>query len=228
MRRLIGGIAGWLCGVVPLVAVNAADYLGLLTYQDAFVAGALGMLGGVLLGGIVAGVIGGRGGVGHSAGAGGIAAALYATTVVGLLLGASAIEPGSPLTTVDPLRVGALVAFVATLLLALALATGALTGRSARHADVRMPVPSSANHRAGVPYGAGAPQYGPPRQPSPSRQRPPAPVAANSMPQWPAMADRRDSASRPRGPGAAPYTPQAAPTPSRSASRPAPRDDGWR
>src|SRR5262249_45777960 len=90
---LRGGIAGWIAGAVPLVAVNLADYFGVFAFQEALVAGAAALVGGALLCGIIAGSIGGRaragrpGGAAAAAPAGIIAALLFVATVAILLVG---------------------------------------------------------------------------------------------------------------------------------------------
>src|SRR5260370_3265390 len=69
--RYSGGIAGWIAGALPLVAVNIADYFGVFAFQDAMVAGAVALVGGALICGVVAGSLGGRARPGMPGGAGG-------------------------------------------------------------------------------------------------------------------------------------------------------------
>lgn len=143
MRARIGaGIAGWLVSVLPTAAVNAAAYVGILTYQEAALANAVAFFGGLLLGGAVAGALGGRGGYGlrGAAQAGGTTAALYAATVVVLIFGAASIKTTFLFADAPAAVVGA-VAFLALLQLGAALLAGALVGRTpAQPATVaRMP-----------------------------------------------------------------------------------------
>lgn len=128
--RISGGIAGWLIGVVPLIVVNILDYQGLFAFQDAVVAGLVALIGGILLGGIVAGLLGGRaGGVLAATTSGAIAAMLYAVTLIGLVIGTGVLDTASPLIALHPLRISMALLFLATILLAIAIATGAIVGR---------------------------------------------------------------------------------------------------
>ena len=137
--RISGGIAGWLIGAVPLIVVNILDYQGLFALQDANIAGLVALIGGIGLGGVVAGLLGGRGGgtVGATA-SGAIAAILYAMTLIGLMIGTVNLDTASPviamLISLHPLRVGMALLFLAAVLLAIAIATGAIFGRRASDA----------------------------------------------------------------------------------------------
>src|SRR5260370_33131842 len=90
--RYSGGIAGWIAGALPLVAVNIADYLGVFAFQDAMLAGAVALVGGALICGVVAGSFGGRarpgrpGGAASAAPSGILAALLYVITAAGLVV----------------------------------------------------------------------------------------------------------------------------------------------
>jgi positive regulator of sigma E activity len=135
MARVAGGIAGWLIGLLPLLAVNVAAYLGTFSADDAIFAGELTLVGGLLLGGIIAGVIGARptrtqpGGVTGAFISGGIAALLYAVTLVGLVIGASLLGVAPGVVGEHPIRVSAAVLFLAALLAAIAVAAGMIAGR---------------------------------------------------------------------------------------------------
>jgi hypothetical protein len=134
---IVAGIAGWLAGLLPLVGVNVANYEGLLGYQQSALAGAVALFGGTLLGGLVAGWLGGRQGRGIAGAwpAGGSAALLYAVTIIGVRLVAGFVNSASPLLTEN---LAAL--FCAALLLAIALAVGMLVDRGGRGATSSLPL----------------------------------------------------------------------------------------
>lgn len=143
MRARIGaGIAGWFVSLVPTLAVNAAAYTGILGYQEAALANAVAFFGGLLLGGVVAGRLGARAGIAGAAQAGGITAALYAVSLVGLILGVGSIKT-SFLFADAPLAVAGAVAFLALIQLGAALLTGAVAGRAA----VQAPAPRAPQSR---------------------------------------------------------------------------------
>jgi hypothetical protein len=135
--RIVGGIVGWLLSLLPLVAVNVADYFGLFSYDEAALAAAAALFFGLLLGGIVSGRIGGRrradgsGGAGGASLAGGIAALLYSVTLIGLMIGSGYRDTAPPLIAEHPLRISVVIVFFAALLLAIAFITGLLMGRRA-------------------------------------------------------------------------------------------------
>ncbi len=141
MARVAGGIAGWIAGVLPLAAVNALSYVGVFdTQQDATLAGAGALLGGLCLGGIVAGMLGTRGRRSRATGAalqaGLIAAILYAATLVGAMVYASASGTLPRALAGHLLRLSVAVLFVAGLLLAVALLTGTLRRRPAPQVEM--------------------------------------------------------------------------------------------
>ncbi|HEV8192977.1 MAG TPA: hypothetical protein VGP82_16040 [Ktedonobacterales bacterium] len=135
MARVAGGIAGWLIGLLPLIAVNVAAYLGTFSADDAIFAGELTLVGGLLLGGIIAGVIGARPTRTQPAGvigafvSGGIAALLYAVTLVGLVIGASLLGVAPGVLGEHPIRVSAAVVFLAALLAAIAVVSAMIASR---------------------------------------------------------------------------------------------------
>src|SRR5215831_15931623 len=96
--RIIGGVIGWLVAVLPLVAVNLAGLAAIFDFGEMVLAGAVALGGGLLLGGLLAGYLGGRprpdslGGATAGAAAGGVAALLYLPTVLVLVLAASAAD----------------------------------------------------------------------------------------------------------------------------------------
>ena len=115
MARVAGGIAGWLIGLLPLIAVNIAGNAGALSADDAVLAGAAALLGGLLLGGIIAGAVGGRptrtrsGGVTGAFISGGIAALLYAVALIALVIGAGRAEAAPQIVAEHPIRMSAAV-----------------------------------------------------------------------------------------------------------------------
>ncbi|MGZ3601182.1 MAG: hypothetical protein ACXWQ5_16060, partial [Ktedonobacterales bacterium] len=153
--RIGGGIAGWLIGVVPLIVVNALDYQGLFAFQDAVVAGLVALIGGIVLGGIAAGLLSGRaGGTIAATTAGAVAAVLYAATLISLVIGTGILDSASPLIALHPLRISMALLFLATILLAIAIATGAIVGRRADAAPAASPAYHSIplNRATQVPY----------------------------------------------------------------------------
>lgn len=159
MARVAGGIAGWLIGLLPLLAVNLAAYLGTFSADDAVFAGELTLVGGLLLGGIIAGAIGARptraqpGGVTGAFISGGIAGLLYAVTLVGLVIGASLLGVAPGVVGEHPIRISAAVIFLAALLAAIAVGAGAIASRLRR-----APSPQRASAPARWPQSAPHPQ----------------------------------------------------------------------
>jgi hypothetical protein len=133
-RRVIGGIAGWIIGALPLIAVNIATYLGFYIDNPVLI-GAAALLAGLILGGITSGYIGGRPGPWVSGGAvgagisGGISALLYAVTIIALVIFAPSLG-GLPQLSADQL-VHTIIAvlFCAALLLGTSMLTGVLAWR---------------------------------------------------------------------------------------------------
>src|SRR5215469_14849788 len=96
-RRGIGGVAGWIIGALPLIAVNIATYLGFYIDNPVLV-GATALLAGLILGGIASGFIGGRptrwvsGGAIGAGISGSISALLYAVTIIALVIFAPSLS----------------------------------------------------------------------------------------------------------------------------------------
>lgn len=161
MARVAGGIAGWLIGLLPLLAVNVAAYLGTFSTDDAIFAGELTLVGGLLLGGIIAGVIGARptrtqpGGVTGAFVSGGIAALLYAVTLVSLVIGASLLGVAPGVVGEHPIRVSAAVVFLAALLAAIAVAAGMIASYFSHAPRLQH---AAASAPAGQPQPASRPQ----------------------------------------------------------------------
>jgi hypothetical protein len=133
--RIGGGVAGWIAGVLPLLAVNVADYVGFFTFDEAVVAGTAALVAGIVLGGGVAGYIGGRtrpgrpGGAVAAAPAGMLAALLFALSEGALLVGTSIRTSAVDFSALEWIRRGLTVIFFAALLLGIALLAGAVSGR---------------------------------------------------------------------------------------------------
>lgn len=136
--RLVGGLLGWLAAIVPLVAVNIANIVGIFDFGEMITWGAVALICGLLLGGILAGIFGGRSHAGASggaiggAGAGGVAALLFVVTVIVLVIGTSVMD-SAPLLLQDQ-AVGVIgmlmgLVFIGVLLVAIAAVTGAVAGR---------------------------------------------------------------------------------------------------
>lgn len=178
-RRIVAGILGGVVGVLPLVLVNllvnaggALGGLETVAAENAAALGIMALLGGVLVGGMLAGWLAGREGGAPAAGlSGAVAALLYAVTVILVVVGGARQGWGPSVAAIHPIRVSAAILLVACLLLGVALTTGALTGRraAAQHTaqnTARQPAPPQ--HPG---YGPGYGSYAPPRDaryPAPS------------------------------------------------------------
>jgi hypothetical protein len=192
-KRVIAGILGAIVGVLPLalvnVVVNGGGTFGDVETQavdHAVAVGAVALLGGVALGGTVAGWIGGRrGGAAGGGISGAVAAILYAIVVILAAVGGARQGWAPPIFALHPIRTSAAVVLVATLLLAVALVVGRLAG--ARPAPgARAPVSGAAGAGrldAAGPRPVGAPPADPRAQgfnrPIPP-SRPPAGAPARS------------------------------------------------
>jgi hypothetical protein len=92
LARIVGGLLGWIASVTPLIVVNIFGALGVLSWDDAFVVSALALIAGPILGGLVAGYVAGHpdrataSGAREAGVAGGIAAALYFVSIMGLVI----------------------------------------------------------------------------------------------------------------------------------------------
>jgi hypothetical protein len=179
-RTVLAGIVGGVLGVLPLallnLIVNASGALGAFETQAASNAaqlGALALLGGLALGGSVAGWMAGRRGLVPAAVAGGIAALLYAVCVILLVVGGAKAGWGPPIAALHPLRASAAILLVASLLALVALGVGWLTARraAAAHAMARRATGAQPGvGRPGSPASAGDPARAMER-PAPRAQR---------------------------------------------------------
>ncbi len=187
-KLILAGVVGSLLGMLPLALVNllvngsgSFGDIEAAAVQNATLLGAAALLGGPALGGSVAGWMAGRrGGLRAAAVAGTIAAALYAVSVILLVVGGAKAGWGPPIAALHPIRASAAIVLVAGLLLGVALLVGWLVGRSAAPAARLAP---------GAQGGAFAPPAGGPPQRQPAPERDPrlaagsrAPAAGRSTP----------------------------------------------
>jgi lysylphosphatidylglycerol synthetase-like protein (DUF2156 family) len=92
LARIVGGLLGWIASVTPLIVVNIFGALGVLSWDDAFVVSAVALIAGPILGGLISGYIAGHPNRASASGAreagvaGGIAAALYFVSIMGLVI----------------------------------------------------------------------------------------------------------------------------------------------
>jgi len=165
------GIAGWICAVLPLIVVNALGYVGLLNTEEALIAGAAALVGGPLVGGAVAGLLGGRPQADHPGGAtgttgtlpaGAIAGSLYLISLLGLVEVATELGVAPALLAQHPLRVGLAALCLSCILAAVTLGAGALAARRASlrasqpgvavpQAQRLGPVPARTGHQPSAP-----------------------------------------------------------------------------
>ena len=137
MRWIVGGIAGWLAAMAPLLGVNIAGYASVFDSNTAVIAGAAALFGSILLGGLATGLIAGRpssgrtGGASASLPAGALAAFLYSISLITVVM--VAIRGGAAPTVVaeHPLRISGAVVCLGAILLGMSLLVGLLTGRRA-------------------------------------------------------------------------------------------------
>jgi hypothetical protein len=110
LTRIVGGLLGWIASVLPLFVVNIFGAIGVLSWDDAFVVSAIALIAGPVLGGLVAGYVAGHPDRATASGsraasvAGGVTAALYFLSVLGLVI--VALRPETIPTTIQehPLR----------------------------------------------------------------------------------------------------------------------------
>ena len=92
MARIVGGLLGWIASLTPLIVVNIFGALGVLSWDDAFIVSAVALIAGPILGGLVAGYVAGHPDRASASGAraaslaGGIVAALYILSILGLVI----------------------------------------------------------------------------------------------------------------------------------------------
>lgn len=138
--RVWGGVAGWIVGLLPLVAANVADHYIEFDSNELLLLGAGVLISGILLGGVISASLGGRsrdgkpGGTSAAGVAGGIAAALYAATIIAIVLSGRLVDSEPTLIAEHPLRASGVVVFLGALMVAVALTVGAF--RSGKPAEV--------------------------------------------------------------------------------------------
>lgn len=130
MWGLIGGLGGWLLSLVPLIGINALAYMIVISPGLIPIIGASGLLLAIVLGGLMAGLLGGRGGgVWDSALAGLIAGALLFGSLRELINVLSARNELPYLIANHLLRTEIAIGFIACLILAVAVGAGAFFAR---------------------------------------------------------------------------------------------------
>lgn len=159
--RIIGGVAGWLASLAPLVVVNALALVTTISPEVISIAGGAGLIVGIALGGLTAGLLGGKRDAGWGGAiAGAIAAALFAATLIGLIFALRAQQQLPNLLAMHLVRAIGAVGFIACLIMAVAAGVGILAGgRQARLADERAPVAQPARMPGRQPSGPVSPPY---------------------------------------------------------------------
>jgi hypothetical protein len=136
MWILVGGLCGWLVSLAPLIGVNALAYTVAVSPGLIPIMGAVGLLLAIALGGLTAGLLGGRsGGVWNSALAGLLAAMLFAGSLIVLINTLSARHELPYLLVYHAIRTRVAIGFIACLLLAVAAGVGAIFARRERIAE---------------------------------------------------------------------------------------------
>ncbi|HKV85897.1 MAG TPA: hypothetical protein VJN88_15200 [Ktedonobacterales bacterium] len=197
--RVWGGVAGWIAGLLPLVAANIADQYIEFDSHELLLLGAGVLVGGVLLGGVVSASIGGRvrrdgsGGASAAAVAGGVAAGLYVVTLIAVILSGRLVSSEPTLVAEHPIRASGVAVFIGALMMMVALGVGAVRGGHAAPAPTPGPIarPSASSRPATRAY---PPQAAPTPRPA-SRPRP----AWDDDDRY-AGYDQRDGRPRPSGP----------------------------
>ena len=134
--RIVGGLVGWLCGVLPLATVNLAAMNGVFSNQVALAPGAVALVGGMVLGGVLAGYLAGKARPGQPGGPGAalVAGVIAGTLVAITLAGTVAILEGQSSETRFLLRnrtgIIEAIAFCVLILVFTALFAGMFAGQS--------------------------------------------------------------------------------------------------
>ena len=177
VSRALAGLIGAVVGLLPLIAVDAVvnnpASLGSLApnSDQAPLLSLTAVVGGLLLGGALAGWIAGRkAGIGAAAAGGVVAALLYAGALIAvILLGAARSQQGLPYVQMHPVRSIAVVLLVASVMIVVALVAGWVVRPTKVAADAQ---PAYQVHPTGPRY----PQQGPALR-SPAAWPPPARAA---------------------------------------------------
>ncbi|HET9111522.1 MAG TPA: hypothetical protein VFN78_11905 [Ktedonobacterales bacterium] len=128
--RIVGGMVGWLASLTPLVIVNIPVIAAAMDPSMVPLAGGAALALGIALGGALAGLLGGRRGSGWGGTlAGALASVLFAATLIALghYLDTQSQLPN--LIHLHPVRAMVAVGFVACLIMVVAAASGAVSGR---------------------------------------------------------------------------------------------------
>lgn len=164
MRRIVWGVVGWLAAVLPLLGVNIAGYASILDTGTAVIAGAIALLGGILLGGVVTGLLAGRPSAERAGGAtaalptGGIAAALYVISLIAVVEVAIHTQAAPAIVAEHPIRIAGAIICLGAILLSVSLVVGMLAGR------LSPPASAQPAQRSAAPVARQAqpqPRYGP-------------------------------------------------------------------
>lgn len=135
MRWIVGGIAGWLAAMAPMLGVNIAGYANVFDSSTAVIAGAAALLGSILLGGLVTGLIAGRSSLARMGGAlatlpaGILAAFLYIISLITVVMVAIRVGAAPTVVAEHPLRISGAVVCLGAILLGMSLLIGVLTGK---------------------------------------------------------------------------------------------------
>jgi hypothetical protein len=196
MRWIVGGIAGWLAAMAPLLGVNIAGYANVFDSNTAVIAGAAALLGSILLGGLVTGLIAGRSSSARAGGAlatlpaGILAAFLYSISLITVVMVAIRVGAAPTVVAEHPLRISGAVVCLGAILLGMSLLVGVLAGKRSGQKTSQAQGRSTVRHEMARP---GQPGHG--GQPSkPSR---PAYPGANAS----YLSEREDYESQRRGYG---------------------------
>jgi len=170
MRWIAGGIAGWLAAVLPLLGVNIAGYANVFDTETAVVAGASALIGGILLGGIVTGLIAGRSSAARAGGAtmvlpaGSMAGALYAISLVAVVMVAIRTNAAPAVVAEHPIRITVAILCLGAILLGISLVVGMVAGRRGSAPEPRPQTQAATRYQAqqGVahPQAPVQPRYG--------------------------------------------------------------------
>jgi hypothetical protein len=144
VRRALAGVVGAVLGLLPLVlvdvVVNNPGAMGELapTSDQSLLLGGTALVGGLLLGGGVAGWIAGRTDGVRAGGVGGtVAAILYAGSLISvILLGGSHGQQGLSYVQIHPIRSSAAILLVASMIIVIALIAGRVVTPAASSAPL--------------------------------------------------------------------------------------------
>lgn len=165
MRWIVGGIAGWLAAMAPLLGVNIAGYANVFDSNTAVIAGAGALFGSMLLGGLVAGLIAGRapsaraGGASATLPAGGLAAFLYIISLITVVMVAIRVGAAPTVVAEHPLRISGAVICLGAILLGVSLLTGVLAKKRTGHGTSQAQMQGRSTGQQGMAR-PGQPGYG--------------------------------------------------------------------